>query len=900
MRRKEEESEGSEGRSPTWRERLNRWLSRTLSEEPEAREPHDRWVEEVMGDLDFPLTRDALASAKRTYLHHLHRELAASYYYGLDQLRRERQEEGQRLDPLALYQPLNTAVEVPSEEPEREAGGKPMLPAHPRTRPLTLLEAVNGSDRALVRGSHGMGKSTFLRYLALCMSEPSSEGGRPGLRRLEPVWQHGWFFPLWVDLRAFSESSYSNGTAAGLCAYLADALGVEPDQLCWQIIGPGGVLLLLDGLERAPVAVAEFLDGLDHIHTSLPEHQPSRVIVTTQSYVAHAQLGSGVLAGYQVIDLVHWQQGQMDGYARAWYAELLRKGWIDAEEARDLPGQLCSAMRREEVRRLGRRPSLMSTLALLHTVHERLPAEPALLYHALIALAVAIWSEGQPDGARDLQHVIDLEAMRSVVAQITYQGHMRLDGPFDLVRLSESDLRAALLPVCRDGRWETANELVMRILERPSLLDEESSGVYTFVERDLQVYVASRHLIEQPDLPQLVVELVEDGFYWWRDVVRFAFVRLARLKDDVTTALALVEALLGPVEPAEETQRPAEIEWRMAWLAGEMLAPLGQPLRAEGSARVLRRARQRLAALLSEGQLVPLERAQAGRALDRLAGGDPRPGVMAAEGLWCEVPAGEVWIGEGAEARVVDRPAFWIARYPVTNIQYLAFVESTGHDPPGHWRGNLPTLGTGNHPVVQVTWDDVIAYCRWWNERIRRRVLHLWRAGEMAVPVQTPREWQARLPRSVEWEKAARGGLLVPSFADDGLVSNPLPRRRYPWGDDWTLSTPQQPGDETRCNVSESNIGTTTPVGMYPSSASPYGVMDLAGNVWEWCLDWADEEQRYRVRRGGAFRYTHEQARCSAVDRVLPGLGWPYVGFRLVVGPPVDVDGREEMAPSSR
>ena len=608
--------------------------------------------------------------------------------------------------------------------------------------------------------------------------------------------------------------------------------------------------------------------------------------MTTQSYVAHAQLGRGVLAGYEVIDLAPWQQAQMDGYARAWYAELLRKGWIDSEEARDLPGQLCSALRREEVRRLVQRPSLMSTIALLHTVHERLSAEPALFYQALIALAVAIWSEGQPDGARELQHVVDLEGMRSVLAQITYQGHARLEGSFDLVRLSESDLRAALLPVCRDARWETANELVTRILERPSLLDEESPGIYTFVERDLQVYVASRHLITRPDLPELVVELVEEDFYRWRDVVRFGCTRLARLEDDVTTALALVEALIGPPEPVEDTRRLTETEWRKVWLAGEMLASFGGPLRTESAARLLQRTREQLAALLLEGQLVPLERAHGGRALDRLPGGDPRPGVTAAEGLWCEVPAGEAWIGEGAEAQLVECPAFWIARYPVTNAQYMAFIEATGHTPPSHWRGNLPVSGTGNHPVAQVTWEDVIAYRRWLNEQIRRRGAHLWRAGETNVPAQVPRGWQARLPRSVEWEKAARGGIAVPS--EDGLVSNPLPRRRYPWGDDWTLSTPQQPGDETRCNVSESSIGATTPVGMYPSGASPYGVMDMAGNVWEWCLDWADEEQRYRVRRGGAFRYTHEQARCSAVDRALPGLGWPYVGFRLVVGPPVN------------
>ena len=889
MKRKDDENDDGASKPPTWRERLNRWLNRTLSEEPE--EAHDQWVGEVMGDLVVPLAKDALASAKRTYLHRLHRELAASHYYGLDQLRRGLQEEGQRLDPVALYQPLNTTAEVPSEEHEREADGKALLSTYPRTRPLTLLEAVNRAERALVRGSHGMGKSTFLRYLALCMSEPSPEGGWPGWHRLEPTWQHGRIFPLWVDLRTYSESPYSNGTATGLCAYMAAQLGIEPDQLCWQVIGPGGILLLLDGLERAPVAAAEFLDGLDGIGESVAGHRPIRVIVTTQAYVAHAQLGSGVLAGYTVIDLAPWRQQQMDSFARAWYAELLRKGWVDEEEARDLPGQLCSALRREEIRRLAQRPSLMSAVSLLHTLHERLPSEPAILYQQLIALAISIWSEGQPDGARDLRHVIDLDALRSVVARITFRGHVRLEGPFDRVRFSESDLRAALLPVCRDGRWETANELVTRILARPSLLDEERSGVYTFVERDLQAYVASGHLIKQPDLPQLAVELAKEDFYRWRDVIRFACTRLARLEENVAAALALVGALVDQAEPADATSQLAEAEWRMAWLAGEMLASLGQPLRLESSLRILRQTRERLATLLSEGHLMPLERAQSGRALDRLPGGDPRPGVTAPEGLWCEIPAGQAWIGEGVQSHLVDSAACWMARYPVTNAQYMAFVEATGHDPPSHWRGNLPPLGTGNHPVVHVTWEDVIAYCTWWNEVARRRSPYLWRSGEPSVAAQPARAWRARLPSSVEWEKVARGGLLVPASGGGRLVDNPLPRRRYPWGDRWTLSTTGRPGDETRCNVSESDIGATTPVGMYPSGASPYGVLDLAGNVWEWCLDWADEERCYKVRRGGAFRYTHEQARCSAADRALPGLGWPYVGFRLVVGPPADEEG---------
>jgi formylglycine-generating enzyme required for sulfatase activity len=235
--------------------------------------------------------------------------------------------------------------------------------------------------------------------------------------------------------------------------------------------------------------------------------------------------------------------------------------------------------------------------------------------------------------------------------------------------------------------------------------------------------------------------------------------------------------------------------------------------------------------------------------------------------------------------------AFWIARYPVTNAQYEVFVDATAHKPPTHWQGNHPPLGLGNHPVVYVTWEDADEYCAWWNEHQYRPQLDVWQTERESVPTPVPGKWRARLPTSDEWEKAARGGIEIPGPNGEERIDNPNPRRLYPWGNSWRLSTGDIRGDEMRCNVSESNIGTTTPVGMYPDGASPYGVMDVAGNVWEWCLDWTDETKRYKVRRGGAFRYAHDHARCSAYDRAYPGLAWPYVGFRLVLGPQVQDQG---------
>ncbi len=132
-------------------------------------------------------------------------------------------------------------------------------------------------------------------------------------------------------------------------------------------------------------------------------------------------------------------------------------------------------------------------------------------------------------------------------------------------------------------------------------------------------------------------------------------------------------------------------------------------------------------------------------------------------------------------ARNVELKEFKIDKYPVTNAQYARFVAATGYLPPLDWEDGRIPPGKERHPVTMVSWFNAAAYAEW--------------AGK-------------RLPNEAEWEKAARG--------DDG--------RRWPWGN--TM-------DPDRLNTYYS-VGSTTAVGSYPSGASPYGVMDMAGNVSEW------------------------------------------------------------------
>jgi formylglycine-generating enzyme required for sulfatase activity len=207
-------------------------------------------------------------------------------------------------------------------------------------------------------------------------------------------------------------------------------------------------------------------------------------------------------------------------------------------------------------------------------------------------------------------------------------------------------------------------------------------------------------------------------------------------------------------------------------------------------------------------------------------------------------------------------PDYCIGKTPVTNAQYLACTQATRHRPPAHWEGGKPRKGKENHPVVGVSWYDALEYCRWLSNVTGKPY---------------------SLPSEAEWEKAARG--------TDGRI--------YPWGNQW---------DATRCNIGKSRIATTTPVDAYPQGASPYGVLDMAGNVSEWTRslwgeDWVYPEFRYpyhpndgrenldapakvgRVIRGGSFYLDRDYARCAYRGWFGPNYWYIDIGFRVVLSP---------------
>jgi formylglycine-generating enzyme required for sulfatase activity len=207
-------------------------------------------------------------------------------------------------------------------------------------------------------------------------------------------------------------------------------------------------------------------------------------------------------------------------------------------------------------------------------------------------------------------------------------------------------------------------------------------------------------------------------------------------------------------------------------------------------------------------------------------------------------------------------PAFQIARFPVTVAEYACAVRAGVMRAPAvdsYSPISWPIqLARPDHPVVNISWHDAMAYAKW-------------------LAARTGQPWW-RLPTEAEWEKAAR-------FDPTSGTSE----RIYPWGD---------PFDRSRCNTSESRIGTTMPVGRYPAGESPSGARDMAGNVWEWTVcAYADDYSQVtirsvtdalesRVRRGGSWRDTAWHARAGRRVDLHPHNISEDLGFRLVYALP--------------
>lgn len=826
----------------------------------------------------------------------------------------------------------------------------------PASRPLSALAAFNQHPHLVLLGDPGSGKSTFVNFIALCLAgerlghqemnlglltaplPADDEGGEQ--ERPQP-WQHGPLLPIRVILRDLAARGLppvgQKATAAHLWQFIvaelkACTLGQYAPHLHQELQEKGGVLLL-DGLDEVPEA-DERRGQIKAMVTDFAALFPHcRLLVTSRTYAYQKQ--DWRLPGFAEQLLAPFSRGQIRNFVERWYAHIASLRGLNPTDAQGRAELLKRAIfASDRLQGLAERPLLLTLMASLHAWRGgSLPEKREQLYADTVELLLDWWEKPkllrdaagnvtvtQPSLAEWLK--VDRDQVRQLLNRLAYTAHAHQTDLRETADITQADLRDGLLNLSQNPDVKPLR-LMEYLSQRAGLLVPRGVGVYTFPHRTIQEYLAACHLTDE-EFPDKLAELARNDPERWREVTLLAGAKAAR--GSAAAVWSLAEALCYEDPPANgESSLPDKL-WG-AQLAGQTLAETADLSRlTPRNQQKLDRTRRWLVHILRHSPLPPLERALAGVSLGQL--GDIRPELLHTRAMqFCLVPAGPFWMdledgSRDEKQHQLDLPyPYWIGRYPVTNAQFAEFAAAGGYKVHRYWpeaaaagvwteagvqgwaekvsRQQPYDFGSPyhlpNHPVVGITWFEMLAFTRWLTET--------WRADPDNL---LPPDWQVTLPSEAEWEKAARGGGLLPetplwvtagAWADMARTvaagqPNPDPQRPFPW-------LGQFSGE--RANGSSSEIGRPSTPGVFPLGASPYGVEEMSGNVWEWTRstiqgypyqsDDGREDvtkvQRYTglSLRGGAYHSHDEMLRCGSRGRGYPHDGYVNCGFRVCVRP---------------
>ena len=819
-----------------------------------------------------------------------------------------------------VYTDLNTTTRVPLDEGRGKARHRADRPGamEQETRILSALEAISrrGERCVVLTGDPGCGKSTFANRLAYCLAMSRLDPFRAGdwLERLAP-WPFDFKVPVTITLLNFAARGLPDPHAVGRAVHLTRFIRAElarselsgfAGELIAMLRDPGG-LLLLDGLDEVPEPGRQRVQIRQAVEDFAAAFPHCRIVVTCRDYAYDDPKAPWILRGFRRHRLADFDEEKIHYFIDRWIAASAPIENWDEEKVKAKAGQFKDEVQPpRSAAQLAPRPILLQLMATLFAKGGALPGDRAKLYADSVELLLDHWQkakvvyrDGQPIVEGGILNALDAEReqLEQALYNVAYQAHLRQAQSEDrslqqAADIRERDLKADLEAVL--GR--DAGPVVDYIQKRAGLLLGRGGERYAFPHRTFQEYLTACHLTGLGDFHERMAGHVYADAEWWREVFL-----LAALQSKKYAAVSLINFLCPEdFDPAKAASLPGS-RWRVAALAAEAAVEVDLPEQArraeeeQGSSfypRVRRTLASWLAGLL-ETRGLPFsarERANAGRHLAAL--GDSRFRADAwhlpDEPLlgFVQVPAGAFLMGSDKERdrdaydyelpqHTVELPTYYMARYPVTVAQFRAFVEASGYKPQ-----DMDSLrGQPNHPTVLVTWYDAMEYCHWLTEQLRdwegtpEPLATLLGAGwDGSLP------WVVRLPTEAEWEKAARG--------TDG--------RLFPWGGE---------PDPGRANHADTGLGSTSAVGCFPGGASPYGCLDMAGNVWEWshslhkAYPYRRDDGREdpgaegpRVLRGGSFSDGGWGFRCAVRYWYDPDYRDWDLGFRVVVAPNFNSD----------
>jgi len=846
------------------------------------------------------------------------------------------------------------------------AGEGRLLAGAGAERSTRLDELLPVHRYLVILGAAGSGKSAFLKYVALTLARTLRGDHRLVKDNLgwepQPV-----PLPVLIRLSDFARSlcAQSDQDRAGdrpqlLLRYLESAytsLNLPPDFFTGRLHGDR-CLFLLDGLDEVAnvddrAAVTEVLtafarryDGCRYIATCRPEGYKDAARLPDFTPVTPAAFGPE--------DIEH--------FVKKWYHGINQLG--SHYLAGRVEERIDELLRRIEdspaARKMAENPLLLTVIAFIDFTGNQIPRQRARLYGQAVKVLLT-WdkykSMAEYPGVARLPEGTRRQYLEDIAFNLQERGGAGSGAPSAPV----GDVVAWLAPRFRtppDDPTGTAGAkaFVDWIVERSYLMELRDQQLQ-FPHSAFREYLAARRMANREDTQNFILPLLDQS--WWQETILLTVAHLSLYNYE--KARRLVQAIADTPDLGESPYHHLVLAARA--LADAENQPLGTDLKNDLVRRLQEVIEQPGLALQTPDRVAAGDALDAlsepvdprftflGDARLPLPQRPPRIEMI-------EIPAGEFRMGSSPEEvqrwkefvhrKVFEEKAYkppegwtpeqlfdvyvaWldselgphtiavaryaIGKYPVTNAQFAPFIEARGYtderwrdcwtdagwawlqlddtksnlpqslwrkhkDCPEFWRD--PRFNQDNHPVVGVTWYEAVAYCRWLTRVLREQ-------GEL------PPEEEIRLPTEAEWEKAARGGLQIPD--PSGVpVPNPAPERTWTWAGEW---------DATKANTAEDQGDwRTTAVGIYPDGASPYGVLDLIGNVWEWCStrwgdDWRQPAYPYpyqkddrenlegstlRVLRGGAWIVFQVIARCAFRNRYFPDY-WDYGGgFRCARG----------------
>ncbi len=868
-------------------------------------------TEQVAADF-WPREQPDLQRATTRYLQHLVNRYRYLDFKGMGVLDRV----ALRLPLVEMYVPLKARIEMPEGETwarelqvagrtlsEEEAAGV----GHRLSEPQPLLDLLQKQDGLIILGDPGAGKTTFLKVLALRLA--LGEGEAMGVGNRLPV-----LLPLSAYANALSQEDVP---LHRFMARYYEGLGVDEPlaAMLKEALTQGRAILLLDGLDEVKDAAQRLLVVRRVMDFYAYQQQDGNKFVLTSRIVGYREVRATATAMVECT-LVDFDESEISAFVEKWTGALERaaRGETDVavvEAVRERDELLASVRHNPGVRRLAANPLLLTILALMKRQGVVLPERRVELYDKYVETLLKHWNLARGLG-RPLSRDLDVVETMRVLAPLALWMHKTSPG-VGLVK--REDMRRKLVQIYVDRQIDAPEQAAQRLLtdarDIAGLLVERGPGEFGFIHLTFQEYLAAVAVAQQG---QGDVKAVADvlaphvGVDNWHEVILLTIGYMG-IRQQLDAQAGRVLLRLMEMEPGAP---------------GEAVVLAGDAVVDTWPGGVTRACRDQVVARLlqtmqDDAQVNPVRRAQAARVLARL--GDPRPEVTTVDGMrFCLVPAGSFWMGDDKDRHenVALDYDYWLGNFTVTMAQFRAFVEDGGYKQDAFWveaaaagfwengrfKGRYDDewreepvhlgqrFGGANQPIVGVTWYECVAFCRWLNMR--------WQTAGLL-----PKGWQVTLPSEAEWEKGARGGLVVPQtpvvLGMDGemetavyhAINNPRPKRPFPWGGEQATAN--------WANWKETKIETTSGVGCFPRNVSPYGCAEMSGNVWEWTrsqyrpypYDPRDGREGLkaganvsRALRGGAYYSSKPPSLgCAIRGWNLPFNGVDDRGFRVCVSP---------------